>query len=503
MTDDAFITFRTIENFINGYGMVYNIGQRVQAFTHPLWMLMLTSIYYLVLQLFGTPFWGGLYYLSIFLSIVLTMGAVSLLAMMIARGVKPALLSALVLLCSKAFIDYSASGLENPLTNFLLVLFILVNFIEKMADWKRLFLLSMIASLMTLNRFDTLLLVLPLLLYHAWRSKLRWRTLLWLGLGFTPFVLWELFSLFYFGFPFPNTAYAKLNTGIAQVELNRQGVLYLLNSVNIDPLTLVMIAFGLVLPVVTRKREYLPISIGGLLYLIYVVHIGGDFMSGRYLSAPLLLAMLVLSQYDTHISHNHTFILVLVLAIGLLSPCSPILSNAEYGYGVINYRQVTDENRITDERAFYYQSQGLLLTRRGEDRLAGRWVWGGWRVSQSQPTVRVINSIGRNGYRLGPDVHIVDYAALADPLLSKLPVKNLDNWVIGHFNRSLPLGYLDSLETGENMIEDPDLHIYYDKLSYVISGSLWEKGRIIEIWKLNTGQYDYLIDKYVQRQREN
>ena len=35
-------------------------------------------------------------------------------------------------------------------------------------------------------------------------------------LGFIPLIAWELFSLIYYGFLLPNTAYAKLNTGLPQ-----------------------------------------------------------------------------------------------------------------------------------------------------------------------------------------------------------------------------------------------------------------------------------------------
>ncbi len=43
--DDAFITLRTIDNLMNGHGMRWNIAERVQTFTHPLWMLLLTGFY--------------------------------------------------------------------------------------------------------------------------------------------------------------------------------------------------------------------------------------------------------------------------------------------------------------------------------------------------------------------------------------------------------------------------------------------------------------------------
>ena len=46
LSDDAYITFRTIDNFVNGYGLRWNIAERVQSFTHPLWLLLLSGIYF-------------------------------------------------------------------------------------------------------------------------------------------------------------------------------------------------------------------------------------------------------------------------------------------------------------------------------------------------------------------------------------------------------------------------------------------------------------------------
>ena len=41
VSDDAFITMRVIDNFLRGYGLVWNVGERVQVFTHPLWLFVI------------------------------------------------------------------------------------------------------------------------------------------------------------------------------------------------------------------------------------------------------------------------------------------------------------------------------------------------------------------------------------------------------------------------------------------------------------------------------
>ena len=47
------------------------------------------------------------------------------------------------------------------------------------------------------------------------------------------------------------------------------------------------------------------------------------------------------------------------------------------------------------------------------------------------------------------------------------------------------------------MIEDKCLAKYYDKLSIITRGNLFDANRIQEIWKMNTGQYDYLLESYI------
>lgn len=42
VAEDAFITFRAVDNLLKGFGPVWNIGERVQVYTHPLWYFFLS-----------------------------------------------------------------------------------------------------------------------------------------------------------------------------------------------------------------------------------------------------------------------------------------------------------------------------------------------------------------------------------------------------------------------------------------------------------------------------
>jgi arabinofuranosyltransferase len=52
IVDDAYITFRTVDNVVSGYGLTWNPDERVQSYTHPLWMFVVTLVYLITNELF-------------------------------------------------------------------------------------------------------------------------------------------------------------------------------------------------------------------------------------------------------------------------------------------------------------------------------------------------------------------------------------------------------------------------------------------------------------------
>ena len=115
-------------------------------------------------------------------------------------------------------------------------------------------------------------------------------------LGLWPLAAWHLFSISYYGVPFPNTAYAKLATGIPRHELALQGLLYLFDACSRDPATPAAILLGLALPWLGKMSQLRPAAVALALSLAYVISVGGDFMSGRFLTAPFWLAVLLMAR---------------------------------------------------------------------------------------------------------------------------------------------------------------------------------------------------------------
>ncbi len=489
LSDDSYITLRTVYNFIHGYGLTWNIDERVQTYTHPLWMFLLSGSYFFV---------RSVYFSSLLLSLGVSMLAVFIFVFRLAPSPFVAVVGLAILTASKSFIDYSTSGLENPLTHLLIVLFVLV-FFQCQQSKRYLLWLSLLGSMMILNRMDTVLLFLPALIYAWYRApKPRLKALRTILLAFTPFIAWELFSLFYYGFLLPNTAYTKLNTGISTGQLLKQGLVYLINSSIFDPLLFIILISAVLLVVVLEDWKSLPLLLGMVLYIAYVVRVGGDFMAGRFLTPLFLMAVILLVRnIPSSAKLLYAGIFLTVVLLGFLVPNSR--------WYVINpssqFSRAKTPSGIVDEHDYYASATDLIDFQRNVYIPNSDLTQKGLRAQQNHDKVAEYFAVGYFGYEAGPHVHMLDDMALGDPLLARLPLSPAElsgDWRIGHFSRAIPPGYLETLETGTNMIQDPGLAQYYAKLHDVVSGPLFSGQRLLEIWNFNTGAYNFLLQHYIQ-----
>jgi arabinofuranosyltransferase len=485
INDDAYITLRTVDNFINGYGLRWNVIERVQTYTHPLWMLLLSSVYVFTRESFFT---------TILLSLGVSSAATALLVFGAARSTLAGGLGVLVLAMSSCFIDYTSSGLENPLTCLLLVLFGGL-FWRLPPSPKRMFWLSLVASLSIVNRMDTALLFLPSLALVLWQVR-SWRALGWLLLGQIPFAAWEVFSIIYYGFPFPNTAYAKLNTGIPLAALLHQGLVYFGDAFQRDPILLVVIVLGLSAPFWMDEKRNLALSVGILFYLGYIAWIGGDFMGGRFFTVPMLLAVMLLCRFD--LQRLRGPYLPLLLSLIFLGGCQARLPSWQ-ALQPPGYMLIDSTTGIADERAFYYRDNGLLTAGKTEQAPRFAWRYDGEKLRRQGASLSVQESIGMVGYFGGAQVYFIDMLGLGDPLMARLPAEYNPRWRIGHFKRRLPVGYPQSVLSEQNQIADQHLAMYYDQLRLITRAPLFSARRWQAIWKMNTGQLDTLVDRIAYR----
>lgn len=470
VSDDAFITIRSVEHLLAGDGFGPNPGVRVQAFTSPLWALLCVPLRWLTGDPYGALVLGGL---------VCTLG----LSVLVCWWLRPlpwrAALGLLALSASTSFVEFSTSGLENSLTHLLIAAFCLERLERPNRPTTAMFAL---AGALFLTRFDLALAVVPALAISslsAPRVALR-RALVPL----VPVAAWLAFATLYYGFPQPNTALAKLNVELPLLAKVGRGFEYVLDVATRDPL--VLLVFGVASALALRRASPWSargLQLGALLYFLYVIGIGGDFMSGRFFTAIYLVSVLVALELCggvfTAPSATAVLALPLVLAAGLVL-------RGEGGAPERTECRVPITG-IVNERACYAEHTALA-----QNVGSAKWRKHGYLTAfekasaQTPEDVVVFDLVGMAAYGGGRRVHVVERYALSDPLLARIRVEPEASWRAGHFPRPVPKGYVKSLRTGENHLEDPCLRRLYANLEKITRGPLWSRARLASIWRLNT-----------------
>ena len=298
------------------------------------------------------------------------------------------LISILLFSSSTGFFDYTSSGLENVLAYLIIATYILnyvglfvldnSNHFRQISVERRIQILLFLFGLVICVRHDLALLLLPPTIYVELKnlqvfSKKQWSVFSIISL--LPFLL---FSLVYYGFLFPNTAYAKLNTGLHQMEVFKRGIDYFISSFKYDTATLVVILGSLVLYSFNSSEKFLRyLGYGVLLNLFYVGYVGGDFVQGRVLSyAYMVSVILILLRLEKiHLPKFKALTLITVGFYLVFYPHTPFNSPLSYKNQVI-------EMGVADERGFYFDELSLYqyFIRNREDNFfpEHRWAKSGY-----------------------------------------------------------------------------------------------------------------------------
>ncbi|WP_246052670.1 hypothetical protein [Leptospira semungkisensis] len=491
MSDDSFISFRVLDHFVNGFGLRWNIAERVQAFTNPLLILILSPFYYsyqnIVLWSFLSSFCFGLSALYF-----LRKMAISSAAFWIGIG---------FLFSSKSFVDYSYSGLENSL-NYLIEAIFFYQYFKKKENTSesRLPSLVLLASLGLVSRIDfVLIFILPLCiaLVQEWKQKKLDRVLLIRLLVCTsPAILWFLFSAVYYGSLLPNTYYSKTNVEDTLAHTLRQGFLYYFFESKWDSIVFLFLPTVLLIRSILKKKvtplwAALAFSIP---YLVYIVFVGGDFMAGRFFTYVILLFGIAFVRME-NLGKREIYLLSSVLIIYNIAlsstPIHTIKQQAKLNPWLLGREE------IADEKLWYYPATGLSWYKKNDSLLSN--------LAEKKPffppspeKVFIKYNTGVIGFFL-PTQYIIDIVALGDPLLARIKGKGR----VGHKIRHLPLGYFESVGANENEIFDPNLKEYYDSIILLTRGNLFDPRRLGAFWEFQFGSKRKYVEPYaVDQERE-
>jgi len=412
--DDGFINFRVVKQIEAGHGPVFNTGQRVEAFTSPLWLAVLTVFDVL------TPI--RIEWLSVLLGTAGTAGGLGC-AMAASRRLwggdpdeKLLPAGALLVLVVAPFWYFATSGLEGGLTFAWLggSLYLLARWATSDRP------LSIGAALVLgagwLVRPELVLITLGgmvAVVVGEWSSGARLRSRAHILWALVLPVTYELFRMGYYASVLPNTAFAKeaggARWGAGWTYLRTFATHYV---VWVPLLALLLTAY---VPLVRRagRRERLVViswATAALLAIVYVVRVGGDYIPARLLLPGVfaLCAPVAFMRVSKLLATSGFAVVALWAGACALSirPSGPYLTN--FGDNHSNVVTVEDAMRGPEGKAYAAISKlRLALDVRPIPAAPGPEV--------TRQTA-ALTGIGVLGYKLGPDVDIFDLAGLADPL---------------------------------------------------------------------------------------
>ncbi len=334
--DDAYISYRYVANFLNGHGLVYNIGERVEGFTNFGWTVYLIFCgrlgldFVIVSKLTGFLFGGGIVILTFLIARRVFGGG----------GFWLAAASTLLVGANQSLAYWAPAGLETTAFGFLAV-WALYLYIQR----SQLLAFALVLAVWTRPE-GAVIAGAMILMEWAESRRLPRFTLGCTSIAFLMSLPLVGFKLAYYGSLLPNPFYAK--TGLSFQQL-ADGAAYTGNFFADYGLW----GVGLLAPLVFLKRlsrEVRAVWLFTVLYCLYVLCIGGDVLKVHRFLVPvfgpsailLVLAVwLVMPRLRTALS----YVAPIILTAGLLT-LTYVMPRGE----VEHYNRY--ERRFVDKMAF-------------------------------------------------------------------------------------------------------------------------------------------------------
>lgn len=448
--DDAYISFRYAEHFVQGHGLVFNLDPNeapVEGYTNFAWTMLLAVGYALGITGDGIETWASAW------GVLFHVATVWLLAVLAWRASGGRALVPIAA-CGYAALHHGASlapaGLETAM--FVLLTTALLQFGLVLRCVRTAWLAGFVAVLLAMTRPDGALFVAAagtFVLFDAWRRsapRLLAAYVLPFVLVFVPYLLWRHA---YYGYWVPNTFYAKS----ANDPYPGQGLKYVWEFARcywpLLPTLLVPFVYlqkkpdllATVSPFLGR-RPFVAVLAFVLPYLAFVIWVGGDFMFGRFL-LPILPALLLSLDLAANRWRAVAWqpLLAVLLVIAMLLRCQPAWL-AQYD----NPNGFSDNQLISEAPVF----SGSRLSRIDAMRMAGHSL----QVAFFGLPVRIgIGGSHANlAHRSKAPVAVESVAGLTDAYIAHLPIARRS--VVGH-ERGWH-GYVDYL------VDVRKLHLHFD-----------------------------------------
>jgi len=302
--DDAFITFRYAENWASGLGPVFNPDDRVEGYTNFLWMALMVLPHMIGVDVVTFAHLVGI------IAMVVTLLATYHVGRMLFDDSRVGLAAASLCTINYSFLSYATGGLETSLVTALVMLamILLLPILQRGGAEQhsaRLVAASVVMGLALLARLDSLLLIVVpcvIALWHLVRCH-HWRSVGLLSLpGATIVAWWMAWKLSFYGGVLPNTFYVKASGVYLPVRGAYYIIAFMLSYFLWIPLVLYVLRLRDAIRVMGRLPA-LALHATLVLWALYLVKIGGDFMEFRMIvpAMPLLMILLAWGLMQDHV----------------------------------------------------------------------------------------------------------------------------------------------------------------------------------------------------------
>lgn len=201
--EDAYITYRYSENWVNTGSLVYNVGEPINAMTSPLHAVLSTALFLVT---------GNTVLSNKILALALLFISASLVwhrykAQLHLQGL------AIVLLVPPCVLLWTFGGLETPFLLFLTTVSVILALRPVPFTLGSLCGIFFLTGLAFLTRYDSVLFFLPLSLYAASKTRSIKNILIAASIAAILPLAWILISFYYYGDLLPTSFYVKTPSG--------------------------------------------------------------------------------------------------------------------------------------------------------------------------------------------------------------------------------------------------------------------------------------------------
>ena len=453
LCDDIFITFRYVQNWINGAGIVYNAGERVEGYTHFLWMCLIAFFELLgskpeeISELIGIAFFAG----TIFLFIVISWKTTPRKSLFLP-------LTAVMLALNYDFRIWATSGLETSMFTFLVSATLWSLCVWKTKPERALMASGLLFVLALMTRPDGIVIFAAACVFVACRSlingdnrKQMLRTMLIFGSAFVviylPYLIWKYI---YYGDIFPNTYYAK-SGGLSYYS---QGFFYIWVYIKSYVSSFISL-LGFAVIFVTLKNTSTwkdrlralflqpsdAIIILALAYLFlygvfFIARVGGDFMYARFLH-PMIPMMYVTGELSLQklLADKKRYLQIAFLVLPLLVVFEKSRRDSLFIEDNGKRKDSFQLAGIADEHYFWTQTEWAPVNNIRANEIFGRYletIFSGERVGV------LLKGQASLGY-YGNFPLCIENAGLTDSYIAHLPLESRGR--PGH-EKNAPVDYL-------------------------------------------------------------